>query len=328
VQAEVAIRWAYRAWEANQSRLRGLCEGATGVADRSVLSKALAAGGSDWMQRTPQGASKFPPDLELGGEEGQNPAALPEEEAILPSTPPLEEDDARLQKIIVGLRGRALHQVRQYAAVLAKMGRDLTPHARPGMIKTLVLAPWPCPRDQGSGPRREQARVSLVVEWTGWIMNKLATIRAHKQKVREEQIVAVQEKLAVLDDGLAAAEACLAEKRELRTRIKTIKQRLPVIKAQLGLLWKTVAGMGRPMSSEMQLMATGNEMTVEEHVATAETHLLYGEGHLQLSDEHLADAEVHLKLVSPGRPGNGRAGGDAPDQDGAPTVAGGAHRGG
>ncbi len=49
-----------------------------------------------------------------------------------------------------------------------------------------------------------------LLNGTGWIMNRLATIRMHKQQVREEQFAAVQERLAMLDDGLVAAEACLA----------------------------------------------------------------------------------------------------------------------
>ncbi len=89
------------------------------------------------MKRAPEAASVFPPDLNPADEEGQNPATLPEEGATLPSAPSLEEDDLRLNEMIAGLRGRALHQVRQYVAVLARMRRDLTPSARIHMIKTL-----------------------------------------------------------------------------------------------------------------------------------------------------------------------------------------------
>jgi hypothetical protein len=49
----------------------------------------------------------------------------------------MEEDDAELEEMIAGLRGRDLQQVRRYVAVLARMRRDLTPSARIHMIKEL-----------------------------------------------------------------------------------------------------------------------------------------------------------------------------------------------
>jgi hypothetical protein len=74
---------------------------------------------------------------DLADEERRIPAAPPAEEAILLSAPPQEEDDTQLEEVIAGLRGRALHQVRQYVAVPARMQRDLTPGARTRMIKDL-----------------------------------------------------------------------------------------------------------------------------------------------------------------------------------------------
>jgi hypothetical protein len=168
------------------------------------------------------------------------------------------------------------------------------------MIKDLGWHLGPAQETGGVARGNNESEPAWLFNGTGWIMNKLATIRDLKQKVREEQFAAVQERLAMLDDGLATAEACLAEKREaeLRAWVKVIEQWLPVIVAQIGLLCKTVTGIGRPMPSEMQLTTTGNEMTVEEHVETTKTHLRYAEGHLQPLGEHLVDAEVHLKLVS------------------------------
>jgi hypothetical protein len=204
----------------------------------------------------------------------------------------MEDNDSRLEEMMAGLRGQALHYVRQYVAVLARMRRDLMPSTRARMIKTLGWHLGPAHETGGAVHGERELEPAWLLHGTGWIMNKLATIRMHKQQIREEQFAAVQERLA-------AAEVCLVEKREaeLRARVKAVKQRLPVVAAQLGLLWKTVVGMGRPTSSDMQLTATGSKMTMEEHVATAETHLGYTEGHLQPSDEHLADVEVHLKLV-------------------------------
>jgi hypothetical protein len=139
-----------------------------------------------------------------------------------------------------------------------------------------------------------------LLNGTGWIINRLATIREQKQKAWKERFRAVQERLAMLDDGLADAEARLAEKREgeLRAGTKEVERRLlPVITPQLGLLWQEVTGSGRPTPSRMQLTTTRSKMTTEEHVVTTETHLRYAEGHPQMSEEHLADAKVHLKLV-------------------------------
>jgi hypothetical protein len=182
LQAEVAIWWAYRAWESNLSRQRGLCEGVTELADRSVCDKALAAGGDIWMQRTPEAASGFPPYLALADMEGPDQAALPEEEAILPSLPPLEEDDMRLEEVIARQRGRALHQVRQYVAVLARMQRDLTPSVRTHMIKDLGWHLGPAHETGEVACGENEPEPAWLLNRTGWIMNKLATIRDQKQK--------------------------------------------------------------------------------------------------------------------------------------------------
>jgi hypothetical protein len=220
-------------------------------------------------------------------------------EETLPSAPPLEEDDAELEEIIAGLRGRALQQVRRYVAVLARMRRDLTPSARIHMIKELGWHLGSNHETRGAGRDGNGPEPTWLLEGTGWIMSKLATIKEQRHQARMERFRAMQERMAMLDDGLASAKEQLAEKREaeLKARAKENERRLPVITAQLGLLWHEVTGSGRPAPSEMQLTTTGTEMTAEEHVVTAETHLRYAEGHLQPSEEHLADAEVHLKLV-------------------------------
>ncbi len=251
---------------------------------------------------TPGAASEFPSDLDLVDEEEQGTVSLPEEERILPSAPPLppmEGDESRLDGTIARLRGQAPHQVRLYVAILARMRRNLTPSTRACMIKALGWHLGPAHETGGATPREHEPEPAWLLHGTGWVMNKLATMRRHAQQVQEEQIAAVQERLALLDDSLATAEEFLEDERKagLRTWVKAVEQQLPVVAAQLGLLWKTVTGMGRPMPSDMQLTATGDGMTVEEHVATAETHLCYAEGHLQPTKEHLADGEVHLKLV-------------------------------
>jgi len=89
VQADAAIQLACRAWEADPERLRSVCGEVFEVADQSVWDKALAAGGDSQMERTPEAASKFPPDLDLTDEEEDpdSPTATAEE-VTLPSSPP------------------------------------------------------------------------------------------------------------------------------------------------------------------------------------------------------------------------------------------------
>jgi hypothetical protein len=217
----------------------------------------------------------------------------------LPSAPPLEEGDVELEDMIAGLRGRALQQVRRYVAVLARMRRDLMPSARTHMIKELGWHLGSNRETGGTGRGGGEPEPTWLLEGTGWIMSKLATIREQKHQAQMERFRAMQERMAMLDDGLASAEERLADKREvkLKERAKEIERRLRIITAQLGLLWNEVTGSGRPVPSEMQLPSTGTEMTVEEHVVTVKTQLRYAEGYLQPSEEHLADAEVHLKLV-------------------------------
>jgi hypothetical protein len=91
VQAEVAIWRAYRAWEANPSRLRSLCGEVTKVVDRSVWDEALVAAGNSRMRRTSEAAYEFPPDLILTDDEEQDPAAALMEVVILSPAPPVEE---------------------------------------------------------------------------------------------------------------------------------------------------------------------------------------------------------------------------------------------
>jgi hypothetical protein len=83
---------------------------------------------------------------------------------MIPSpTPSVEEDDARLEEVMAGLRVRALQQVQQYIAVLARMRKDLTPSARTRMIRGLASRPHPQNRE--SNPRRERAGTNMATEW-------------------------------------------------------------------------------------------------------------------------------------------------------------------
>ncbi len=175
-QAFTAIQRACRAWEANAERLRSVCGEVFEAADRSTWDRALAMKSNSSPVWTPAAASEFPPDLISSGEDSDSsetdtedsdsyatdtessdssttntedsdsfvadardayPSSTDTGEATLPSAPPMEEDDAELEEMIAGLRGRALQQVRRYVAVLARMRRDLTPCARIHMIKEL-----------------------------------------------------------------------------------------------------------------------------------------------------------------------------------------------
>jgi hypothetical protein len=151
----------------------------------------------------------------------------------------MEEDDAGLEEMIACLRGRALQPVRRYVAVLARMRKDLTPSTRSHMIKELGWHLGPTHETGGASRESNEPEPTWLLDGTGRIMNRLATIKEQKQQAREERYRAMQEKLAMLDDGLDDAEESLAQKREaeLQARAKEIKRRLPVITAQLGLLW-------------------------------------------------------------------------------------------
>jgi hypothetical protein len=102
----------------------------------------------------------------------------------LPSAPPLEEDDVELEDMIAGLRGQALQQVRRYVAVLARMRRDLTPSARTHMIKELGWHLKSNRETGGAGRDGSKPQPTWLLEGTGWVMSKLATIREQKHQAR------------------------------------------------------------------------------------------------------------------------------------------------
>jgi hypothetical protein len=168
------------------------------------------------LQETPGAASELPSDLDLADKEERDAESSPEEEATFPSAPPMEEDESRLEEMIAGLRGRALHQVCQYVAILARMWRDLAPSTRARMIKALGWHLGSAPETGGVTRGEREPEPAWLLHGTGWVMNKLATVRRLEQRVQEEQFMAVQERLALLDDSLAAGEVYLAELEESR----------------------------------------------------------------------------------------------------------------
>ncbi len=204
-----------------------------------------------------------------------------------------------IKGMVAGLRGRAMQQVRRFVAVLPRMRKDLTSSARAHMIKELGWHLGSNHETGGASGGGGESEPTWLLEGTGWIMSRLATIWEQKHEAQVERFKAMREKMAMLDDGLACTEERLAVKRaaDLKERANEIERRLPIIAARLGILWSEVMGSSRPVPSEMQLTTNGAEMNAEEHVVTTETHLRYAEGRLQPSEEHLADEEVHLKLV-------------------------------
>jgi hypothetical protein len=227
----------------------------------------------------PEAASEFPPDLMSSEEDSDSsetdsedsdssmadkrdadPSSTNTGEATLPSAPPMEGEDAELEEMITGLQGRALQQVRWYVAVLARMRRDLRPSARTCMIKQLGWHLGLTCETGGADRDRNEPEPTWLLDGTGWIMSRLATITEEKHQAQMERFRAMQERMAMLDDGLPDAEERLAEKgeAELRARAAEIERRLSVITAQLGLLRHEVTGSGRPTPSAMQLTTTGS----------------------------------------------------------------------
>jgi hypothetical protein len=79
VQAQAAIRQAYRTWYADPSHLRSICGEVTEVADWSVWDEASAAAGNSRMGKTSEAAYGVPSNLSPTDNEEQDPAAASEE---------------------------------------------------------------------------------------------------------------------------------------------------------------------------------------------------------------------------------------------------------
>jgi hypothetical protein len=123
----------------------------------------------------------------MSSKEDSASSATDTEEATLPTVTSMEEDDAGLEEIIAGLRGRALQQVQRYVAVLARMRKDLTPSARTHMIKELGWHLGPTHETGGAGRENNEPEPTWLLDGTRWIMNRLATIREQKQQAQEER---------------------------------------------------------------------------------------------------------------------------------------------
>jgi hypothetical protein len=66
----------------------------------------------------------------------EKPSSSDAEGEIIPSAPLLEEIE-EIGRVVAGLRGRALRQVRRFLVMLTRMRKDLSPSARIEVIREL-----------------------------------------------------------------------------------------------------------------------------------------------------------------------------------------------
>jgi hypothetical protein len=165
--AEQAVQWARQAMGAEPTRFQEAVEGVPEKAGRAIHIRTLAAGGRDQLQETQGAASELLSDLDPVSKKEQDTVTPSEEEAILPSAPPMEEEESHLEETIAGLRGRALHQVRQYVAILAKMRKNLTPSTRARLIEVLGWHLGPAHETGGANPREYEPEPAWLLHGTG-----------------------------------------------------------------------------------------------------------------------------------------------------------------
>ena len=167
---------------------------------------------------------------------------------VSPSAPLLEEIE-EIGRVVAGLKGRAMQQVRRFLAMLARKRKDLKPNARIELIKELGWHLGPGRGSGGAGGSGRGSEPTWLLEGTSRIMNGLDNWqRMHKD--HEERFRAVREEMATLDDGLACAE----ERKSSRAERAGQGGRRAAAGhcAQLGILWNEVTGSGRPVPSEIQ----------------------------------------------------------------------------
>jgi hypothetical protein len=141
----------------------------------------------------------------------EKPSSSDTEEEITPSAPLLEEIE-EVGRVVAGLRGRAMQQVRRFLAMLAQMRKNLSPSARIQVIRELGWHLGSGCKSGGAGGSGRGPEPTWLLEGTSRIMNKLddwqRTCEDHEERFR-----AVREEIATLDDSLTCAEERLAAKR-------------------------------------------------------------------------------------------------------------------
>ncbi len=102
----------------------------------------------------------------------EKPSSSDTEEEIAPSAPLLEEIE-EIGRVVAGLRGRAMQQVRRFLTMLARMRKDLSPSARIEVIRELGWHLGSNHKSGGSGGRDCGPEPTWLLEGTSQIMNKL-----------------------------------------------------------------------------------------------------------------------------------------------------------
>jgi hypothetical protein len=179
----------------------------------------------------------------------EKPSSSDAEGEIVPSAQLLEEIE-EIGRVLAGLRGRAMQQVRRFLIMLARMRKDLSPSARIQVIRELG---WRLgsSRESGGASRDDRGpEPTRPPGGTSRIMNYLEDWRRIYEDGKERRRT-LKEEVAAPDDSLACAEEWLAAKRaaEREKRAKGVEQRLPVIAARLSILWSEVTGSGLGVSS-------------------------------------------------------------------------------
>jgi hypothetical protein len=91
------------------------------------------------------------------------------------------EEIEEIERVVAGLRGQAMQQVRRFLAMLARMRKDLTPVARADMIKELGWHLGPNHESGGAGGNCRGPEPTWLLEGTSRIMSGLAYVEQQHQ---------------------------------------------------------------------------------------------------------------------------------------------------
>jgi hypothetical protein len=134
----------------------------------------------------------------------EKPSSSDAEEEIIPSAPLLEEIE-EIGRVVAGLRGRALQQVRRFLVMLTRMRKDLSPSARIEVIRELGWHLGSSRESGGASGGDHGPEPTGPPEGTSRIMSYLESWRQTYESERERRR-AEREESAVPGDSLACAE--------------------------------------------------------------------------------------------------------------------------
>jgi hypothetical protein len=158
---------------------------------------------------------------------------------ITPSAPLLDlEEIEDIGRVVAGLSGRAMRQVRKLLTMLAQMRKDLSPSARIEAVRELGWRLGSSREAREAGEDNHGPKPMQLSGEDGRLMKYLEDWQRICED-GEERRGAAREEVNTPDNSLACAEEWLAARRaaELQERVKVIERLLPVIAAQLGILW-------------------------------------------------------------------------------------------